>query len=190
MPGSTPNRSPQTPFSTILPSSPEPLHGSISFPERPAVSRLLLRSVAGRITTRGNVPMPHSSDDPSSDRISAEAPSAQPGEGQESEPTSPSQPATPAEDASIASDPQDRTADDGEAPRVPRRRRRRRRPPHAADAAGATAARQGPAEQPVTAADVAQSGDLQAAPPPEGEPRRRRRRRRGQRRDAGPAEAV
>src|SRR6516162_1116175 len=112
MPGSTLNRSQRTPFSTILPSSPEPLHGSISFPERPPVSRLLLISAAGRITTRGNPPMPHSSDDPPSDRINAEAPNA--AEGQERQPTSPSQPATSAEDASIASDPQDQTADQGE----------------------------------------------------------------------------
>jgi hypothetical protein len=132
--------------------------------------------------------MPHSSDDPSSDRISAEAPSAQPAEGQESEPTSPSQPATLAEDASIASDPQDLTAGRRRPPRLPRRRRRRRRPPRAADPAAATAAPQGQAEEPATAADAAQSDDLRAAPPPEGEPRRRRRRRRGQRRDAGSAE--
>src|SRR6516225_7336312 len=140
MPRSTLNRSPQTPFSTILPSFPEPSHGSISLPKRPPVTRLLLRSVAGRITTLGNAAMPHSSDDPSSDRISAEAPSAQPPEGPESEPPSPSHPATPADDASIASDPQDRTADHRDAPRLPRRRRRRRRPPRAADPPGATLA--------------------------------------------------
>ena len=134
--------------------------------------------------------MPHSSDDPSSDRISAEAPSAQPAEAQESEPTSPSQPATPAEDVSIASDSQDRTTDHGEAARLPRRRRRRRRPPRAADPARATAAPQDQAEQPATTTDAPQSGDLRAAPPPEGEPRRRRRRRRGQRREAGSAEAA
>ena len=132
--------------------------------------------------------MPHSSDDPSSDRISAEAPSAQPAEGRESEPTSPSQPATPAEDASIARDPQDRTADHGEAPRLPRRRRRRRRPPRAADPGEATAAPQGQAEQPAADGDAPQSGDVPAIPPPEGEPRRRRLRRRGQRGDASSAE--
>ena len=134
--------------------------------------------------------MPHSSDDPSSDRISAEAPSAQPPEGPESEPPSPSHPATPADDASIASDPQDRTADHRDAPRLPRRRRRRRRPPRAADPPGATLATQGQVEQPAAAPDAPQSGDLRAAPPPEGEPRRRRRRRRWPRRDAGSAEAV
>lgn len=134
--------------------------------------------------------MPHSSDDPSSDRISAEAPSAQPAEAQESEPTSPSHPATPADDVSIASDPQDRTADHRDAPRLPRRRRRRRRPPRVADPPGVTLATQGQVEQPAAASDAPQSGDLRAAPPPEGEPRRRRRRRRGPRRDAGSAEAV
>ena len=117
--------------------------------------------------------MPHSSDDPSSDRISAEAPSAQPPEGPESEPPSPSHPATPADAASIASDPQDRTADHRDAPRLPRRRRRRRRPPRAADPPGATLATQGQVEQPAAAPDAPQSGDLRAAPPPEGEPRRR-----------------
>ena len=132
--------------------------------------------------------MPHSSDDPSSDRISAEAPSAQPTEGQEGEPTTPSQPATPAENIPIASDLPDSTAEQGEAPRLPRRRRRRRRPPRAAEPAGATAAVQGQGEQPTTAADASQSGDLGAAPPLEGEPRRRRRRRRGQHRDAGSRE--
>ena len=132
--------------------------------------------------------MPHSSDDPPSDRISAEAPSAQPAEGRESEPTSPSQPATPAEDASIAPDPQDRTADHGEAPRLPRRRRRRRRLPRAADPGEATAAPQGQAEQPAADGDAPQSGNLAATPPPEDQPRRRRRRRRGQRRDADSAE--
>ena len=132
--------------------------------------------------------MSHSSDDPSSDRISAEAPSAQPAEGQEGEPTSPSQPARPVEDVPIASDPQDRTAEHDEAPRLPRRRRRRRRPPRAADPAGPTATRQGQAEPLATAADASQSGDLGAAPPPGGEPRRRRRRRRGQHRDAGSVE--
>src|SRR5271167_4148340 len=135
--------------------------------------------------------MPHSSDDPSSDRISAEAPSAQPAEGLESEPTGPSQPNPSAEDLSIESDPQGRTADSGEAPRLPRRRRRRRRPPRAADPAAATADRQGQAEQPATAGDATQSGDLPATQPPEDAPRRRRRRRRGQRRDASsPGAAV
>jgi len=124
--------------------------------------------------------MPHSSDDPSSDRISAEAPSAQPTEGVESEPASPSQPNPSAENVSIESDPQGRMAESGEAPKLPRRRRRRRRPPRAADPAEATAARQGPAEQPATAGDAPQSGDFSSMQPPAGEPRRRRRRR-GQR---------
>ena len=134
--------------------------------------------------------MPHSSDDPSSDRISAEAPSAQPTEGVESEPASPSQPNPSAENVSIESDPQGRMAESGEAPKLPRRRRRRRRPPRAADPAEATAARQGPAEQPATAGDAPQSGDFSSMQPPAGEPRRRRRRRRGQRREAGSAEMA
>ena len=130
--------------------------------------------------------MPHFSDDPSSDRISAEAPSAQPPEGLESEPTSPSPPETPAEDVSKESDPQARTAD-SEAPILPRRRRRRRRPPRAADPLAA-AGRLGQAEQSATAGDAAHNGDVPAMPPREGEPRRRRRHRRGQRRDASSAE--
>ena len=130
--------------------------------------------------------MPHSSDDPSNDRISAEAPSAKPAEGLENEPLRPSHPNPSTEDVSIASDRQGRTADSGEAPRLPRRRRRRRRPPRAAD----PAPRQSQAEQPVTARDTPESVDLPATKPPEGEPRRRRRRRRGQRRDAGSAEVA
>ena len=132
--------------------------------------------------------MSHSSDDPSSDLISAEAPSAPPPESQESEPTSSGQPATPAEDGSIASDPQHRTADHDEAPRLPRRRRRRRRPPRVADPAAATATRPDQAEQPAAAESPSQSGYLAATQPPDDQPRRRRRRRRGQRRDAGSAE--
>lgn len=134
--------------------------------------------------------MPHSSDDPSNDRISAEAPSAKPAEGIESEPARPSQPNPSAEDVSIASERQGRTADSDEAPRLPRRRRRRRRPPRVANPTEATAARQGRAEQPATAGDAPQSGDFPSMPPPEGEPRRRRRRRRGQRRDADSAEVA
>ena len=110
--------------------------------------------------------MPHFSDDPSSDRISAEAPSAQPPEGLESEPTSPSPPETPAEDVSKESDPQARTAD-SEAPILPRRRRRRRRPPRAADPLAA-AGRLGQAEQSATAGDAAHNGDVPAMPPREG----------------------
>jgi hypothetical protein len=132
--------------------------------------------------------MSHSSDDPSSDLISAEAPSAPPPESQESERTSSGQPASPAEDGSIASVPQHRTADHDEAPRLPRRRRRRRRPPRAADPAAATATRPDQAEQPAAAESASQSGDLAAAQPPGDQPRRRRRRHRGPRRDAGSAE--
>ena len=134
--------------------------------------------------------MPHSSDDPPSDRISAEAPSAQPAEAQEGEPTSPSQPATPAEDASIASNPHDQTADHSEAPRLSRRRRRRRRPPRITDPAEATEASQNQAEHSATAGDVPPGADLPAMSPPEGGPRRRRRRRRGPRREADSPEVA
>jgi hypothetical protein len=134
--------------------------------------------------------MPHSSDDPPSDPISAETPSARPAEDLGSEPTSPSHPNPPAGDVSNESDPQGRTADSSETPRLPRRRRRRRRPPRTADPAESTAAPQDPAEQSAIAGDVPLSGDLPATPPPEGQPRRRRRRRRGPRRDAGSAEVA
>jgi len=131
--------------------------------------------------------MPHSSDDPSSDRIDAEAPSAPAAEGVASPPTSPSE-VNPA-------------AVSGEPPRPFRRRRRRRRPPRPAHPAEAVAPPQSQSEGPATAEDTAESGDLTATPPPEdaaesgdltatpppeGGPRRRRRRRRGPPR---PAEA-
>lgn len=131
--------------------------------------------------------MPHSSEDPPSDPISTETPSATPAEDLGSEPTSPSHPNPPAEDISNEGDPQDRTADSSETPRLPRRRRRRRRPPRTADPAESAAAPQEPGEQPAIARDASLSGDLPATPPPEGQPRRRRRRRRGPRRDAGSA---
>ena len=131
--------------------------------------------------------MPHSSDDPSSDRIDAEAPSALSPEGVASEPTSPSE-VNPA-------------AGSSEPTRPFRRRRRRRRPPRPAHPAEAVAPPQNQTERPATAEDsgesgdlaatpppedAAESGDLAATPPPEGGPRRRRRRRR---RPPRPAEA-
>jgi hypothetical protein len=134
--------------------------------------------------------MPHSSDDPSSDRISAEAPSAPPTEGVKSHATSPSQPSQPAENVSTESDPQGRIADSGEGPKSPRRRRRRRRPPRAISQAETTAARQGPAEQATTGGDVPQNGDLPAMLPNAAGPRRRRRRRRGLQREPGSAELA
>jgi hypothetical protein len=129
--------------------------------------------------------MPHSSEDPPSDPISSETPSARPAEDLESEPTSPS-----AGDVSNQIDPQGRTADSSETPRSPRRRRRRRRPPRTGDPGESVAAAQGPAEQSPMAEDAALSGDLPATPPPEGQPPRRRRRRRGPRRDAGSTEVT
>jgi hypothetical protein len=132
--------------------------------------------------------MPNSSDDRSSDPISAETPSVGRSEGSESEPAS-STPPPPAERVSEGNDLQIRTTDSGDASRPPRRRRRRRRPPRGADTANA--APQVPTEQPPTAADAPPSEAILAAPLPTGsEPRRRRRRRRGPRRDAGSAEAV
>ena len=116
--------------------------------------------------------MPHSSDDPSSDRIDAEAPSALSPEGVASEPTSPSE-VNPA-------------AGSSEPTRPFRRRRRRRRPPRPAHPAEAVAPPQNQTERPATAEDSGESGDLAATPPPEGGPRRRRRRRR---RPPRPAEA-
>src|SRR6516162_4668796 len=131
--------------------------------------------------------MPHSSDDPSSDRIDAEAPSALSPEGVASEPTSPSE-VNPA-------------AGSSEPTRPFRRRRRRRRPPRPAHPAEAVAPPQNQTERPAPAEDAgesgdlaatrppedaAESGDLTATPPPEGGPRRRRRRRR---RPPRPAEA-
>ena len=116
--------------------------------------------------------MPHSSDDPSSDRIDAESPSAPSPEGVASEPTSPSE-VNPA-------------AGSSEPTRPFRRRRRRRRPPRPAHPAEAVAPPQNQTERPATAEDSGESGDLTATPPPEGGPRRRRRRRR---RPPRPAEA-
>ena len=146
--------------------------------------------------------MPHSSDDPSSDRIDAESPSAPSPEGVASEPTSPSE-VNPA-------------AGSSEPTRPFRRRRRRRRPPRPTHPAEAVAPPQNQTERPATAEDsgesgdlmatpppedagesgdlaatrppedAAESGDLTATPPPEGGPRRRRRRRR---RPPRPAEA-
>jgi len=97
--------------------------------------------------------MPHSSDDPSSDRIDAESPSAPSPEGVASEPTSPSE-VNPA-------------AGSGEPPRPFRRRRRRRRPPRPADPAQTATPPQSQTEEPATAEDAAESGDLTATPPPE-----------------------
>jgi hypothetical protein len=120
--------------------------------------------------------MPNSSDDRSSDPISAETPSVGRSEGSESEPAS-STPPPPAERVSEGNDLQIRTTDSGDVPRPPRRRRRRRRPPCGADTANA--APQVPTEQPPTAADAPPSEAILAAPLPAGsEPRRRRRRRR------------
>jgi hypothetical protein len=131
--------------------------------------------------------MPHSSDDPSSDRIDAETPSAPSAEGVASESASPSE-VNPA-------------AGSGEPPRPFRRRRRRRRPPRPADPAEAVALSPSQTERPATPEDTAESGDLAATPPPEDAaesgdltatpppevgPRRRRRRRR---RPPRPAEA-
>ena len=135
--------------------------------------------------------MPHSSDDPLSDRSSSGAPSSRPAEGQKSEPTSPSRPDPPDEDASIESDRQVPTADSGEAPRLPgRRRRRRHRWPRPPDRAEATAARQGQAEPPATARDAAESGDFPTMPSNTVGPRRRRRRRRGPQHAPGTAEVI
>jgi hypothetical protein len=134
--------------------------------------------------------MPHFPEDPPSDPISSETPSARPAEGLGSEPTSPSHPSPSAGDVSNEGDPQGRTADSSETPRLPRRRRRRRRPPRTEDPAGAAAAPEGPVEQSAIAGDASQSGDLPATPPPEGQPRRRRRRRREPRRDAGSTEVT
>ena len=134
--------------------------------------------------------MPHSSDDPPSDPISTETPSAAPAEDLGSEPKSSSHPNPPAEDVSNEGDPHGRTADSSEAPRSPRRRRRRRRPPRTADPSESAAAPQDPGEQSAIARDASLSGDLPTTPPPEGQPRRRRRRRRGPRRDAGSAEVA
>ena len=135
--------------------------------------------------------MPHSSDDPLSNRSSAGVPSARPAHGQESEPTSPSRPDPPAEDASIESDRQVPIADSREAPRLPSRRRRRRyRWPRPPDRDEATAARQSQAEPPATATDVPQSDDVPAVPANTVGPRRRRRRRRGPPRAPGTAEVI
>ena len=135
--------------------------------------------------------MPHSSDDPLSNRSSAGVPSARPAHGQESEPTSPSRPDPPAEDASIESDRQVPIADSGEAPRLPsRRRRRRHRWPRPPDRAEAMAARQSQAEPPATAGDVPQSDDVLAVPANTVGSRRRRRRRRGPPREPGTAEVI
>ena len=116
--------------------------------------------------------MTHSPDNPSSDRIDAEAPSAPSSEGLNSELTSPSE-LNPA-------------AGSSEPPRSPRRRRRRRRPPRPADPVEAAAPRRAQTAPPATTEDAPESGDLAASPPPEGGPRRRRRRHR---RPPRPAEA-
>ena len=131
--------------------------------------------------------MPHSSDEPPSDRISAGPPDVRPTEGAETAGTRPGPPSNSGEDVTISNNPQSGTADNGEAPRLPRRRRRRRRrPPREADAAGATAEGQSQATEPTIAGDAPHDGDL----PRYGEPRRRRRRRRGPQRVPGPTEAT
>ena len=132
--------------------------------------------------------MANSSDDPASDRSSAEAPSTQPAAGHGNEPTSPSEANSAAESVSAAGDPQSATADVEKVPRLPRhRRRRRRRPPRPADPTQATAAQQHQAELPAPGVDAAQTGDLPALSPSAVGPRRRRRRRRGPPREPGAA---
>ena len=131
--------------------------------------------------------MPNSSDDRSSDPISAETPSGR-SEGSEREPAGSTLPPS-AERVSEGNDLQIRTTDSGDALRPPRRRRRRRRPPRGANTANAVP--QVTTEQPPTAADEPASEAIPAAPlPATNEPRRRRRRRRGPPRNAGTAEAV
>ena len=134
--------------------------------------------------------MPHSSDEPPSDRISAGPPAARPAESAENAATRPRPPSNSTEDLTISNDPQRGTADNGEAPRFPRRRRRRRRrPPRTADLAMVTAEGQSQATEPTIAGDALQTADLPVTPPRYGEPHRRRRRRRGLQRVAGPTEA-
>ena len=131
--------------------------------------------------------MPNSSDDRSSDPISAETPSGR-SEGSEREPAGSTLPPS-AERVSEGNDLQIRTTDSGDALRPPRRRRRRRRPPRGANTANAVP--QVTTEQPPTAADEPASEAIPAAPlPATNEPRRRRRRRRGPPRNAGTAETV
>lgn len=120
--------------------------------------------------------MPHSSEDPPTDRISAELPRAVTPETGESDPPSASRNGTP---------------DNGEARGSPRRRRRRRRrPPREAGPAEATAADQAQAKEPTMVGHPPQSGNLPVAPPRDAEPRRRRRRRRAVQHDAGSAEVT
>jgi hypothetical protein len=133
--------------------------------------------------------MPHS-EDPPTDSINAETPSARPAEDLGSEPTSPSHSNSSAEEVSNEGDPQGQTEGSSETPGLPRRRRRRRRPPRAADPAESAATPQDPAKQSAIAGDASLSGDLPATLPAEGQPRRRRRRRRGPRRDAGSSEVA
>ncbi len=134
--------------------------------------------------------MPHSSDEPPSDRISAGPPAARPPESPENAGTRPSLPSNSAEDLTTSNDPQSGMVDNGEAPRFPRRRRRRRRrPPRTADPAMVTAEGQSQAIEPTIAGDALQTADLGVTPPRYGEPHRRRRRRRGLQRVAGPTEA-
>ena len=136
--------------------------------------------------------MSHSSDDPSNDRSSTEAPSIQPAEGQGREPGSQSGPNPAAEHVSAEGDQRGATADAEEVPRLPRRRRRRRRrPPRPADPAQATTAQRNQHEPPAAAGDASQDGDVAAAPPnADVGPRRRRRRRRGPPRASGAAEPA
>src|SRR6516164_4916849 len=133
--------------------------------------------------------MSHSSDDPSNDRSSTEAPSDRPAEGLESEPANPS-PLGPSV-VSAEGDQRGATADAEEVPRLPRRRRRRRRrPPRPIDLSQATAAAEHKPEPPAAAGDAPQGADVPAVPPNAVGPRRRRRHRRGPPREPGAAEAA
>ena len=127
-----------------------------------------------------------SSDDPASERSSAEAPNPQPAEGDGNEPTSPSEPNPAAEHVSAEGKPQGASADAEEGSKLPRRRRRRRRrPPRPIDPAQTTASPQSQAEPPATTADATQTGDPPDVSPGAAGPRRRRRRRRGPPREPG-----
>jgi hypothetical protein len=135
--------------------------------------------------------MPHSSDEPTSDRSGVEAPGIPPAEGPASEPNSPSGPSPVPDHVSAEGDPQSSTADGDAVSGLPRRRRRRRRrPPRQTDPTQVAAAPQEQAEPLATAGEVSDSGDLPAVSPDSAGPRRRRRRRRGPPREPGAAEAV
>jgi hypothetical protein len=114
--------------------------------------------------------MSHSSDDPTSDRVSP-VPPALPAASGESEPANTAHLQHPEEAVKESADPQAGTAVSGDLPRRPRRRRRRRAPGEAGDA---------PAR-----------GELSAGPQGGGDPsRRRRRRHRGTRSEMGTAEPA